>query len=292
MTDHGVLLAQIPYLRRHARLLCGSQALGDEYVRMCLEMAVQEPQWLEGDDLRLQLFKAFHRVWRSVNATMEDDGLPGGADLSHRIQAGLQQLPEAERQALVLVVIEGFTYAQVAEILGTTPEAVRTTLGYGRARLDSQVSTTVLIIEDEQLIAADIARIVEDMGHRVVGTASTSQRSIELARSLKPGLMLVDIKLEDERDGISAAREILEADEVPVVFVTGYPERLLTGEGLEPAFVVSKPFADEVLKVTIANALATYAAPGRAARHRAEFLAKLRTLTGERVSELASRAAP
>ena len=123
----------------------------------------------------------------------------------------------------------------------------------------------MLIIEDEQIVASDIARIVEDMGHRVAGMASHQEQSVALAEQLKPGLVLADIRLEGDGDGIAAAQRILESYAVPIVFVTGYPERLLTGGGLEPAFVVAKPFDSEALKVTIAHALATYASPRCAA---------------------------
>ena len=147
-----------------------------------------------------------------------------------------------------------------------------------------QVSTDVLVIEDERIIAEDLSSIVEGMGHRVVGLASHEERAVDLARKLKPGLVLTDIKLSDEGDGIVAARDILQSYDVPIVFVTGYPERLLTGRGLEPAFVVSKPFRPEILKITIGQALATYAAPETAAKHREALLSQLREITGRNLA--------
>lgn len=284
----AALLEQVPYLRRHARLLSGSQAVGDEYVRVCLEMVIAEPTWLDGADLRVQLFKAFNAVWTSVNKALTDPEAGSSVDLAQRVEEGLRSLPAIERQALLLVSVEGFTREEAAAILDIDLDALKDHLARGRGMLQAQVSVPVLIIEDEQIIAADIARIVEEMGHHVVGTAARQERSVELAEQLKPGLVLADIKLDGNGDGIAAAQAILEDYQVPIVFVTGYPERLLTGQGLEPAFVVSKPFVAEALKVTIANALATYAAPLAASKHKELLLSKLREITGKGFGQTAS----
>jgi DNA-directed RNA polymerase specialized sigma24 family protein/CheY-like chemotaxis protein len=279
------IIAYVPYLRRHARLLTGSQELGDEFVRLCLELVVAEPEWLEGDNLRVQLFRAFHAAWTRVHETIADATTMGEVELVERVRQGLAGLPGAERRTLALIVVEEFTYEETAYILGMSVDEVRRSVSKARSELLSRVSVSVLIIEDEQIVASDIARIVEDMGHRVAGMAAHQAQSVSLAEELKPGLVLADIRLEDDGDGIAAAQHILEAYEVPIVFVTGYPERLLTGSGgLEPAFVVAKPFDAEALKVTIAHALATYASPD-APRHRAELLDKLTRITGSNLAK-------
>ena len=278
------IIRYVPYLRRHARLLSGSQASGDEFVRLCLELVVAEPVWLEGEDLRLQLFRAFHAAWSKVHETIGDESAMGEVELVERVRQGLAGLPGPERRTLALIVVEEFTYEQTAYILGMSLDRVREAVSRARADLLTKVSVSVLIIEDEQIVASDIARIVEDMGHRVAGMASHQDQSISLAEQLKPGLVLADIRLEGDGDGIAAAQRILESYSVPIVFVTGYPERLLTGGGLEPAFVVAKPFDSEALKITIAHALATYASPD-APRHRAELLEKLGQITGSSLAK-------
>ena len=277
------IIAHVPYLRRHARLLTGSQPIGDEFVRLCLELVVAEPEWLQGDDLRVQLFRAFHAAWSKVHETIGDASTLGSVELADRVKQGLAGLPGPERRTIALIVVEEFTYEETAYILGMTLEQVRQSVAKARSELMSKVSVSVLIIEDEQIVASDIARIVEDMGHRVAGMASHQEEAVTMAEQLKPGLVLADIRLEDDGDGIAAAQGILESFSVPIVFVTGYPERLLTGGGLEPAFVVAKPFDSEALKVTIAHALATYASSD-AARHRAELLGKLREITGQNLA--------
>jgi DNA-directed RNA polymerase specialized sigma24 family protein/CheY-like chemotaxis protein len=277
------IIQYVPYLRRHARLLTGSQVIGDEFVRLCLELVVAEPEWLAGDDLRVQLFRAFHAAWTKVHETIGDETAMGEVELVERVRQGLAGLPGPERRTIALIVVEEFTYEQTAYILGMSVDQVRQLVAKARSELLSKVSVSVLIIEDEQIVASDIARIVEDMGHRVAGMASHQAQSISLAEELKPGLVLADIRLEDEGDGIAAAQRILESYEVPIVFVTGYPVRLLPGGGPEPAFVVAKPFDSEALKVTIAHALATYASPD-APRHRAELLDKLTRITGSNLA--------
>jgi len=101
----------------------------------------------------------------------------------------------------------------------------------------------------------DVAQTVTSLGHQVVGMAARASEAVRLAKKTPPGLVLADIQLEDGSSGITAVQTILTAAEVPVVFVTAFPERLLTGENLEPAFVVTKPFDAAALKVANSQAL-------------------------------------
>jgi CheY-like chemotaxis protein len=275
------ILKEIPYLRRHARLLTGTQEIGDEFVRLCLELVVAEPHWLEGKDLRVQLFRAFHAAWTRVHETISESAALGAVDLAQRVKGGLAALPGLERRTLLLVVVEGFTYEDTAAILGVSVDEVRHHAAKARSDLLSKVSISTVIIEDEQVVARDIAQIVEEMGHSVVGIAGHEAEAVALVEEARPGLILADIRLEDDGDGVAAARAALETYTVPIVFVTGYPERLLTGTGLEPAFVVAKPFTAEALKVTIAQALATYSAPAQASQHRSALLAKLKEVSAK-----------
>ena len=273
------LLKHIPYLRRHARLLTGSQEVGDEYVRICLEMVIAEPYHLANGDLKVQLFRAFHDVWRVVTTTIAESSPLEHVDLSDRLEQGLTALPPLERRVLLLAVVEKFTHAEVARILDLDEAEVGELLARARRALHQQVSVPVLIIEDETLIAMELGRIMESMGHTVVGVASREATALEQAEQASPGLVLCDIKLLDQDNGITAAQRILQRFDVPVVFVTAFSEMLLTGGRLEPAFVVAKPFEEETLKVTVAQALSTYASPGTARDHKAGLLAKLAEIT-------------
>ncbi len=274
------VLQHVPYLRRHARLLAGSQEVGDEYVRICLELVLAEPERLRGGPFRVQLFKAFHAAWEAVAETIRRRPSPESMDLEERLEQGLAGLAPLERRVLLLVVVEGFAYEEVAQILELDLEQVRELLGRARHDLRSRVSVSVLIIEDQSLIAMDLARIMEEMGHTVAGFATREKTAVQEAEQARPGLVLCDIRLLDDESGINAAQKILQRYDVPVVFVTGYPEMLLTGGRLEPAFVVPKPFNDDALKVTVSQALATYASPEKGAAHKKALLEKLSRITG------------
>jgi RNA polymerase sigma factor (sigma-70 family) len=278
------LLRHLPYLRRHARLLTGSQEIGDEYVRICLEMVMAEPHHLANGDLKIQLFRAFHAVWRVVTTTINASSPLERIELSDRLEQGLTALPPLERRVLLLAVVEKFTHPEIAHILDLDENEVGDLLTRARRDLHEQVSVSVLIIEDETLIAMELSRIMQEMGHSVVGVASREASALEQAEQTSPGLVLCDIKLLDEDNGIAAAQRILQRFDVPVVFVTAFSEMLLTGGRLEPAFVVAKPFDEETLKVTVAQALSTYASPDTARVHKQGLLAKL--------SEITSRSLP
>jgi RNA polymerase sigma factor (sigma-70 family) len=277
------IVSEIPYLRRHARLLSGSKDVGDEYVRLCLELVMAEPERLQGGDLRVRLFQAFHSVWAVINPAEAELATNETTTQEERIEQGLAALAPTERRVLLLVAVEDFSYEAVAQILGLDTEAVRRHFTKARRDLDEQVTCTVLIMEDEPLIAMELCRIVQEMGLTVVGTASRQDDALEAVERDRPGLVLADIQLQDNGSGIVAAHGILQQLNVPIVFVTGYPDRLLTGEGFEPAFIVTKPFREDALKATIAQALSTYAAPSRAQEHRERMLAKLRQITAAEV---------
>ncbi|MEM7170384.1 MAG: response regulator [Pseudomonadota bacterium] len=252
------VIRHIPFLRRYARALTGTQERGDFYVKNCLERLLEGSGDLNHDlPTRLQLFKFFHEALALTNETNVANAAGADASVS-RLQRHLQLLPSRERQVLLLSTIEGFSTNDVAFILGLEEGEAGVLLEQAKNDLMKQARTTVLVIEDEPVIAFDIAGIVTEMGHRVVATASTKDEAVALARAQEPGLILADIQLDDGSSGIDAVQDILAEsaeNDVPVVFVTAFPERLLTGEKAEPTFLVTKPFEPDVLKITIAQAL-------------------------------------
>jgi len=245
----------LPYLRRYARALTGSQATGDQYVRLCLEAILAEPDRIKrSDDLRVELFAVFHDAWDIV-----DSALPSSENRPPEESAGLHRqlaaLPSIERQVLLLIALERFSTAETARILGLDEADVAEKLDVARQELRRQTATRVLIIEDEPVIAMDIAGIVESLGHEIVGIASRQTEAVDLARRHQPGLVLADVQLQDGDSGIVTVQEIMRSMDAPVIFVTGFPERLLTGDRVEPAFIVTKPFDPETLKVAVVQAL-------------------------------------
>ncbi len=249
----------LPALRRYSRALCGRQDTGDLYVRTVLEALIADPKMFkhdgdDGSEPRIELFRIFHAIWQVADDAESDfSRINMPQELS--AQSHLQQLTPLARQALLLTVMEGFSTLQAAAILETEQGHVEALLDEARADLDAQMKTEVLIIEDEPIIALDIQRIVEEMGHTVTGNATTRDEAVALAAETQPGLVLADVRLADESSGIDAVNDILTAMDVPVIFITAYPERLLTGERPEPTFLISKPFMPDAVKVAIAQAL-------------------------------------
>lgn len=249
------LAPHLPLLRRFARAVCGSQSYGDNCVRVTLERLVESSDIFPADvDERVGLFKVFIDTWTSIDATM-----PGDTDLADDREAiadaRLAMIGKRSRQALLLVDMEGFSHADVAYLLGTGTDDVVSLVKEARAEIEAQLKTQVLIIEDEPIIAMDLEGIVRDLGHDVTGIAVTRDEAVAHAVEHSPGLVLADIQLADDSSGIDAVQDILQTIDVPVIFITAFPERLLTGERPEPAFLITKPFQHETVKAAIAQAL-------------------------------------
>ncbi len=243
----------LPYLRRYARALCGSQKSGDAYVRACLEAIVADTSVLDPTaSPRVGLYRLFHTLWSTTD--VEARGLASSGNPAS-VEKRLGQLTPSHRQALLLTAMEGFNVTDTARILGVPEDQVKGMVGQAVREISLQPSTKVLIIEDEPIISLDLQSIVREMGHSVAAIATTRDEAVRAARRTEPGLVLADIKLADGSSGIDAVRQILSEVQVPIVFITAYPERLLTGERPEPTFLVTKPFVPETVRVAVSQAL-------------------------------------
>lgn len=245
----------LPYLRRFARAVTGSQASGDAYVVSTLEALLAEPSIYQNDlPPKVALYRAFLKILNSVelnNHTTEDDGL---AD-TDAVKRNLQILAPPARQAFLLIAVEEFTPQQTAQMLDVSEQEVQRLIDEAGREIARQIATDVVIIEDEPLIALDLERLVTDLGHRVVKIARTERQAIDAINQTKPGLVLADIHLADGSSGLDAVNEILRSFSVPVVFVTAYPQRLLTGTRPEPTFLITKPFHHDNVRAIISQAL-------------------------------------
>lgn len=245
----------LPYLRRYARALAGSQQSGDSYVRACLEALVADPSIINmGDGPKIGLFRLFHELWNGVIAAPSENSNRDSA-FEDKAQDRLAALTPDKRQVLLLATLEGFSTAQTALIVSRAEDDVSTLIDEAIAEIDQQTKTRVLIIEDEPMISMDIALIVEGMGHAVTTIARTASEAVAAAQSEAPGLVLADIQLADGSSGIDAVKEILGDMDVPVIFITAFPERLLTGERPEPTYLITKPFDPNTVKAAISQAL-------------------------------------
>ena len=247
----------LPFLRRYARALTGDQRSGDVLVRASLERLLRDEQQLDHEAIKLSLYRALSEIWA-------DRAPPAPADDSLTIEnaaivaQGIARLGDTRRQILILSTLEGFAPSQVAAIIGSSEDAVRDELAAGKRDLREQPPTRVLIIEDEPVIALDMSHTLEAAGHTVTGIATTHREAVELARAEPPGLVLADIHLGDDSSGVEAVAEILEHYSVPVIFITAFPDRLLTGERAEPTFLITKPFDPEILSVAISQAIGSH----------------------------------
>ena len=254
------LAPHLPYVRRYARALTGDQVTGDQYVRVALEALAAGERTLDpGMSPRVALYHVFHAIWCTTGAQLEspmdDDDRP--ADAGRR----LMRIAPRSRQAFLLTALEGFTPSEAAQILDTNFEEVDQLIAEAQAEIDAELATDVLIIEDEPVIAADIEALVRELGHKVLDVAATRGEAVDAVARHRPGLVLADIQLADGSSGIDAVKDILGRFDVPVIFITAFPERLLTGERPEPTFLITKPFQPETVKAAIGQALFFH--PGR-----------------------------
>ena len=251
MSRSQLVAEHLPLLRRYARALTGSQASGDAYVAAMLEALLQDPSLLEEKlGPRTGLFRLFTQIWNSVSLNESTDKGPAPAS-----EQRLSSLTALARQAFLLLSLEGFSEEEVAHILDTDVTQVRELADTAGRELAAEIATDVLIIEDETFIAMDLESLVKNLGHNVIGVARTHTDAIALAKTKKPGLILADIQLADGSSGLDAVNELLKTFEVPVVFITAYPERFLTGERPEPAFLISKPFQPAMVSAVASQAL-------------------------------------
>ena len=253
MSIAQAIAPHLPYLRRFARALAGNQPGGDAYAVATLEALIADPAGFDhAQEPRVALYRAFLAVWNSVplnHAVEPADGAAAG------VRRSLSALTPPARVAFLLSTLEGFSYPQIAAATGREVEDVARLIEEAGRDIAQQMATDVLIIEDEPFIAMDLESLVEGLGHRVLGVARTRTEAVTAVRDRRPGLVLADIQLADGSSGVDAVNDILESFAVPVIFITAFPERFLTGERPEPAFLITKPFRTETVKAVISQAL-------------------------------------
>ncbi|MEJ2190015.1 MAG: response regulator, partial [Acidobacteriota bacterium] len=113
--------------------------------------------------------------------------------------------------------------------------------------------TTILVVEDESIVARDIQNCVSELGYESVGWAASGEEAIEKAGEKNPDLVLMDVRLPGEMDGISAAEEIRTRFKIPVVFLTAFgdEETLTRAKASGPFGYVLKPFVPSDLRLAI-----------------------------------------
>jgi CheY-like chemotaxis protein len=247
------IAANLPYLRRYARALTGSQGSGDRYAAATLEAILADRSALDPSlDAKPALFRVLHKIWQASKVTA-DAGEDRLAAAAHR---HLAQLTDDTREALLLHTIEEFTFEEVGAIMGVGRAEAEELVGIAHREMADSIAGRVLIIEDEPVIAMDLENLVSDLGHQIIGVARTRDEAVEIGGKERPDLILADIRLADASSGIDAVNDLLGVfGELPVIFITAFPERLLTGERPEPAFLISKPYKEEQVRSAVSQAM-------------------------------------
>jgi CheY-like chemotaxis protein len=251
------LPGQLPYLRRFARALTGSQEVGDAYALAALEAAVADPVGMrDAPDSGVWLYRMLMRIWTSAAdrpvASKSESETDASIEAAGRNLNAMTPLPRA---TFLLHWVEGFSIERIAAVLECPASRVHALIKQAGDEIAGQIATDVLIIEDEPVISMDLEELVNDLGHRVTHVARTRAEAVNAVKEHFPGLVLADINLADQSSGLDAVNDILGGREVPVVFITAYPERVLTGARPEPTFVITKPFRSETVKAAISQVL-------------------------------------
>lgn len=256
MTLGDEIRGHLPFLRRYARALTGSQQHGDNFVHTTLEVIVAAPdEFRVSDDTRIDLYRNFHRIWESAFIEDGEGSDEGENPLVRAANRRLARITPLSRQMLLLTALEGFSVEETAAITGADSTMVETLLAEAVDEVDREARTSVLIIEDEPLIAMDLEQIVRDLGHEVAGVATTHEDAVAAFENSDAGLVLADIQLADGSSGIDAVQDILAIAPVPAIFITAFPEKLLTGHRVEPTFLISKPFGRNTVRAAISQSL-------------------------------------
>jgi len=242
----------IPFLRRFSRAMTGSQQSGDTFAAAALEAILADRSVLDGTDVKTGLFRVLFGIWASAGAPVDD----GESGAKAKAQKRLASLTNNSREALLLHTIEGFSFDQIATIIGIDQSEAENLVAIARNEMADSTAGSVMIIEDEAIIAMDIESIVAEMGHRITGIARTRDEAVALGKSDPPDLILADIQLADNSSGIDAVNDLLtELGHRPVIFITAFPERLLTGDKPEPAFLISKPYSVDQVVSAVSQAM-------------------------------------
>jgi CheY-like chemotaxis protein len=236
------LREELPFLRRCGRALTGETRLADVGAVELMEELLRGVVGPSGEWRRIDTYRRYFEIL-SASALIE-----GARSFEERYSPVC-------RQAHWLKIVEGFSEDAIAEVLQLPVSKIRNLIASHEARTAEQPRTGILIIEDEALIAHDLKRIVVAMGHKVTGVARTRSAALGKYYADRPALILSDIRLADESSGIDAVDDIHAVADVPVVFITAFPERLLTGARDEPTFLINKPYEPAIVKAAVSQAL-------------------------------------
>lgn len=237
-------------VRQFARAIFADRLIGDELTRLALAKVNIDPN--SSTDSLTDLLHAFLHTWRMASSGKRTEE---SLFSDEALFAALPEPPGDDRLMLLLVDVLSFTPETAAKIIAMNDRDPHKALELGRQLISLPRNAQAMIIEDEPLIAADLREILTSMGIEVCGEANTADKAVAMSRRQKPNIILADYNLIGMKTGADAVMEIQDKHDCPIVFITGYPEQVLTGEDVEPDFVISKPYRIESVKAAVAHCL-------------------------------------
>ena len=248
------IAAELPGLRRFAPALTGSQESGDACVVATLQALVADASLVPtAAEAKSSLYRLFLTVWNSADVNRQPS-LPRDNTAVAASDRRPQAITLMAREAFLLTAVEGSS-DEAAKVLNVNKTRLTHLLDEASHQIAEETATTALIIEDEPLIASDVAELLSQLGHKMIGVARTHDEAVAIVQAHSPGLVVADIKLADGSSGREAVQEILRSISVPVIFITTFPERLLTGQRPEPTYVLSKPYRPEAVRALVSQAI-------------------------------------
>ncbi|MEO1040876.1 MAG: response regulator [Pseudomonadota bacterium] len=236
-------------VRQFARAVFADRLIGDEVMRMTMARVSIDPASSESSVV--DVMAAFMHSWRIAL-----DERPANPVLfsDAALMDALPHPPDEARLLLLMVDVMGLRPDQAAQVIGIEHNAA-SVLETARQSLQVERKARAVVVEDEPLIASDIAAILNHLGVDVAGQAASAEDAVKVMRDVRPDLILADYNLEGDNTGMDAVLEIHGELECPVVFITGFPDRVLQGDEIEPDFVIGKPYTPENVRAAVVHCL-------------------------------------
>lgn len=236
-------------LRRFLRAINIDTVWAEEWLRLTYASPTTDEALSETStaSAKFQVFSDFYDYW-NAQEDGEAEALPFTDD---RLRRFVPNLPPKEDQILLLCDFVGFSLKEAASLLHVSVEDAETLLTDGRKLTRDLPPMSVLILEDHGLIAQDLSDIVGETGLSVIGVASNEADAIRIARQNWPDIIVTDQMLEDGDTGLQAIEKLRPDGEFAAIYVTAYPDEVLTGLDEEPAIIVAKPFKPEAIRAAL-----------------------------------------
>ena len=245
-------------LRRYLRAVLGDQALGDRLAAAletgaqggCGALSVEDTDAGRTPVWDADLICGAMRRWRQMHASAAKPAPFTPAAIAQAVS------PSANltRQAGILMDVFALSVAQTAAALDRSEGEITVLLSAARAAAAAPLGRTVLIVEDDPLVAEDLSHMAREAGARAVMTAPDAEAAYATASAQRPDIALCDYDLGTGENGDTVLATLTETYDCVGIFVTGYPDRVLSGSQGEPAFVIAKPFKDSAIRAALAYA--------------------------------------